>query len=90
MKISPIQTAFNLRGPIEWAEAGMSYAERGDLLGALRCLEFSLEGDTDCYEAWLGLSEVFMAMKDATRADRCLKVARRLRSRGPASTRATA
>ena len=70
------------RGAIGWAEEGMALTRRGDLLGALKCLERSLECDANCYEAWLGLSEVFMVMRDAERADRCLQVARRLRARG--------
>ena len=55
------------------------------LLLALKSLERSLESDPDCYDAWAGLSDLFLRMRDVRRAVQCLKVARRLRS-GDAST----
>jgi hypothetical protein len=67
------------RGPVGWAAEGIERCRRGDLLGALRSFERSLACDGDCYEAWLGLGEVFMVMKDLRRADQCLAVARRIR-----------
>ncbi len=67
------------RGPVGWAEEGIARCRGGDLLGALRSFERSLACDGDCYEAWLGLAEVFMVMKDLQRADQCVAVARRIR-----------
>jgi len=80
------------RGQIGWAAQGRVCAEQDDILGALRCFQQSLEIDIDCYEAWLGLAEVFMKMEDARRAERCFDVARRLRRRAapPRTAGATA
>jgi len=68
------------KGALHWAEEGIRCTEHGDLLGALHSLQRSLECDSNCYEAWVGLAEVFMVMKDLERADRCLEVARRIRA----------
>jgi len=68
-------------GAVLWARQGMGDAGRGDLFGALRCLQRSLEIDLDCLEAWIGLAEVFDRMHDRRRSLACLEVARRLRGR---------
>ena len=68
-------------GAVVWARQGTIETERGDLFGALRCFQRSLETDIDCIEAWMGLSEVFDRMHDRKRADACLEVARRIRCR---------
>jgi hypothetical protein len=68
-------------GAVLWARQGTIDTERGDLFGALRCFQRSLEADIDCVEAWIGLSEVFDRMHDQKRADSCLEVARRIRCR---------
>ena len=73
----------------ELGEAGCwairSSPGREKLLRALKSLERSLESDPDCYEAWEGLSDLFLSMRDMRRAGQCLEVARSLRS-GGAST----
>ena len=68
-------------GSLAWADRGMSLARGGDLSGALRSLQRSIESDPDCYEAWLSLHEVFTALHDRRRARLSLRVARRLRWR---------
>jgi Flp pilus assembly protein TadD len=68
-------------GAVEWAFEGMARAERGDRIGALRCLHRALECDLDCPEAWSGLSTIFLAMGDDRRAAACLDVARLIRRR---------
>jgi hypothetical protein len=68
-------------GAVLWARQGTIDTERGDLFGALRCFQRSLETDIDCVEAWVGLSEVFDRMRDQKRAEACLEVARRIRCR---------
>ena len=68
-------------GAILWARQGMTDADRGDLFGALRNFQRSLEIDLDCQEAWIGLSQVFDRMRDRKRSLACLDVARRLRGR---------
>jgi Flp pilus assembly protein TadD len=68
-------------GAVVWARQGAIETERGDLFGALRCFQRSLETDIDCIEAWMGLYEVFDRMRDRNRADACLDVARRIRCR---------
>jgi hypothetical protein len=55
----------------------MSSAHKGDLLSALGSLQQALDLDLDCYEAWLGLCEVFTKLHDGRRAAACLDVARR-------------
>ncbi len=69
---------------------GWARAERGDLLGALRCYEDVLRIDGDSYHAWLALSIVFRRMEDSARADRCLGVARRLARSAASSPHTTA
>jgi hypothetical protein len=68
-------------GAVLWARQGAVCAKRGDLVGALQCLQRSIETDLDCIEAWAGLSDVFNRMQDRRRADACLKIARRIRGR---------
>ena len=68
-------------GAVLWARQGTIESERGDLFGALRCFQRSLETDIDCIEAWIGLSKVFDRMRDRDRAAACLEVARRIRCR---------
>src|SRR6266540_6924818 len=63
-------------GATLWARQGSVCAERGDLVGALRCFQRSLEANLDCLEAWAGLSDVFDRMHDRRRADACLDIAR--------------
>lgn len=58
-----------------------SSSPSGHLLRALQSLERSLEADPDSYAAWIGLSSLFLRMRDADRGEQCLAVARRLRSR---------
>lgn len=69
------------RRAVVWAREGMSCARQDDLLGALSCLQQALEDNLDCYEAWLGLCEVFTRLHDGRRAGACLEVARRIRRR---------
>jgi len=68
-------------GATLWARQGQGDASRGDLFGALRCYQRSLEIDLDCLEAWMGLAEVFDRMRDRRRSLACLDVARRIRGR---------
>jgi len=65
------------------AALAMELAEEGDLPGALRLLHRSIERDSDCYRAWLGLFEIFLAIDEPQRAARSLRIARQLRARGP-------
>jgi hypothetical protein len=67
-------------GAILWAGQGSMHVRNGDLFGALRSFERSLECDIDCIEAWTGLAEVFGKMQDRRRAAACLEVARRIRT----------
>ena len=50
-----------------------------DLLGALRAFCRRLEADHDSYEAWVGLSRVFEALKDVERSEMCRGIARQLK-----------
>ncbi len=68
-------------GALQWARQGAVCAKRGDLVGALQCLQRSLETDLDCVEAWEGPSDVFNRMQDRRRTEACLDVARRIRGR---------
>lgn len=70
-----------VRGPIGWAQAGITMVLAGDLLGALERFHRSLEDDGDCCVAWLGLSDVFRVMHDPRRSQRCLQVARQIHGR---------
>ena len=49
-------------------------------MSALRCYQDALRIDGDSYHAWIGLSLIFRGLRDGVRANRCLDVARRLRS----------
>ncbi len=69
-----------------WAEQGIASAEGGDLVRALQCLGRSLELDSDCYKAWLSLSEVLHLMQEERRADLCLRVALEIRLRSLTSS----
>ncbi len=69
-----------------WAEQGIASARSGDLLGALQCLERSLDLDSNCYTAWLSLSEVLLLMHEVRRADLCLRVALEIRRRSLTSS----
>jgi len=51
-----------------------------DLLGTLRAFCRRLEADRDSYEAWLGLSRIFDALKDVERSEMCRVIARQLKS----------
>ncbi len=66
---------------LAWADEGIARAHEGDLPTALRCLQLAVAIDDDCYEGWLGLTEVFQAMQENDRAARCLSVARAIRGR---------
>jgi hypothetical protein len=68
-------------GATLWARQGLGDAGRGDLFGALRCFQRSLEIDLDCLDAWMGLAEVFDRMNDTRRSLACLDVVRRIRGR---------
>lgn len=72
--------------PESLAALGIASARQGDPLTALRLLRRSIEGDRDCYLAWLGLFETFRAIDEPRRAARSLRIARLLRSRGPQSS----
>jgi len=74
------------RRAVVWAREGMSSAHKGDLLSALSSLQQALDIDLDCYEAWLGLCEVFSKLHDGRRAAACLEVARRIRRRRSLAT----
>ncbi len=50
------------------------------LLGSLRDLCRRLEVDRDSYEAWVGLSRIFHALKDVERSEMCREIARQLKS----------
>jgi hypothetical protein len=50
----------------------------GEWSDALRCYHRALDFDPDCYEAWVGLSASFLALRDVSRAAGCLEVARTL------------
>jgi len=65
------------------AALAMELAGGGDLRGALRLLHRSIVRDSNCYRAWLGLFEIFLAIDEPQRAARCLRIARQLRARGP-------
>jgi hypothetical protein len=39
-----------------------------------------LEADRDSYEAWVGLSRIFEALKDVERSEMCRDIARQLKS----------
>jgi tetratricopeptide (TPR) repeat protein len=75
----------NAGPPSLWAREACKYADRGDLIGALRRFEKALEMDIDCHEAWLGLSDVFLGMRDIERSEACLEVARLIRRRAAPS-----
>lgn len=68
------------------AREGSRFAARGDLIGALRRFQKALEMDIDCHEAWLGLSDVFLGMRDIERSEACLKVARLIGRRARSRT----
>ncbi|MBI4168970.1 MAG: hypothetical protein HY510_03435 [Acidobacteria bacterium] len=67
--------------PSHWAREGRRFADGGDLIGALRRFQQALKLDIDCREAWLGLSDVFLGMRDVERSEACLEVARLIRRR---------
>jgi hypothetical protein len=50
------------------------------LLGSLRDLCRRLEADRDSYEAWVGLSRIFDALKDVERSELCREIAQQLKS----------
>jgi hypothetical protein len=50
------------------------------LLGSLRDFCRRLEADRDSYEAWVGLSRIFDALKDVERSELCREIARQLKS----------
>lgn len=56
------------------------HAQR-ELNAALRWYRLALDFDPDCYDAWVGLSASFLALRDVNRAAGCLEVARTLGAR---------
>ena len=86
VKQFPVNLAGASRGPIDLAARGMAHARRGHLLAALRSMHRSIQNDSDCYPAWLGLVEIFGAIGDGRRAGECWRIARRLRASGPRSS----
>ncbi len=83
----PVKSPRLEKGPESWAALGIASARLGDLLAALRLLHRSIESDGDCYQAWFGLYETFMAIDEPRRAAHSLRIARQLRARGARSGR---
>jgi hypothetical protein len=77
-----IAAVANRQSARDLAREGWLCAGTRDLLGALQSFERALDRDVDCYEAWLGLSKIFVDLNDTRRAICCLDVARLLKQRG--------
>ena len=63
------------------AREGHERRAQRKLNAALRWYGLALDFDPDCYDAWVGLSASFLALRDVDRAAGCLEVARTLGTR---------